>query len=174
MRTEIEQTLNTYFLKKFKNVTEDGAPVVELYTIVAKPTLLDMDSPDVQRLIMRITAIHMSTRMSRFVNLTQLFNPIFQLCTYCKEDKYIEELNNLWAKGTIGLSIPDLERKISRGGTIPRVNGKLVKFDALHYSFKQVEQKLDMIFFYVCTHNNIKINFSIADALGSIKEMDSE
>lgn len=170
MRTEIEQTLNTYFLKKFKNVTEDGAPVTDLYKIIAKPVQLDMDSPDVQRLIMRITAIHMSTRVSKYINLTQLFNPIFQLCIYCKEDEYVKELNNLWAKGTIGLSIPDLERKISRGGSIPRINGKIIKYDALNYSFKQVEQKLDLIFFYVCIHNNIKIPFDMSQVLSQLSE----
>lgn len=174
MRTEIEEELNKYFQKKFAKANEEGVPVTELYQIIAKPSNVDMDSPEIQRLIMRITAIHMSSRVAKYVNLTQLFNPIFELCVYCKEDNYMAVLNNLWANGTIGLSIPDLERKISRGGTAPRVNGKIITFDQLNYSFKQVEQKLDLIFFYVCTRNNIKIPFNMSEVLGSISQMDTQ
>lgn len=174
MRMEIEAELNKYFQKKFAKLTEEGVPVVELYQIIAKPQNIDLDSPEIQRLIMRITAIHMSSRVAKYINLTQLFNPIFELCVYCKEDGYTEMLNNLWASGTMGISIPDLERKISRGGTAPRINGKIITFDKLHYSFKQVEQKLDLIFFYVCTRNNIKVPFNMAEVLGSINQMEMQ
>jgi hypothetical protein len=173
-RRGIEEHLNEYFKKKFRNMEESGYPVTEMYQIIARPMNVDMDSPEIQRLIIRITAIQMGGRVGRYVNLTQLFNPIFELCMYCREDKYLEVLNRLWSKGTIGMSIPDLERKISRGGTSPRVNGKIIKFDSLNYSFKQVEQKLDLIFFDVCIRNNIRVPFNIGDALKDLGKLDQD
>jgi hypothetical protein len=173
-RSVVEEALARYFVKKFKGATEQGVPVVELYRIMAKPTQVDMDSPEVQRLLMRVTAVHMTGRVGRYINLTQLYNPIYLLCKYCNEDIYIQVLKNLWAKGTIGLSIPDLERKVSRGGRVPRINGKTINFDVLNYSFKQVEQKLDEIFFDVCTRNNIRIKFDMGQVLGSIGKLEEQ
>ena len=173
-KNEIEDALNAYFLKKFGRATNNGNPVVQLFEIKAKPLNVDMDAPEVQRLLMRVTAVHMSGRVGRYINLTQLYNPIYLLCKYCKEERYLAVLRNLWAKGTIGLSIPDLERKVSRGGRIPRVDGKTINFDVLNYSFKQVEQKLDEIFFDVVAANNIKVNFDMSQVLGSIGNLEQQ
>lgn len=171
-RNQIEEIMSAYFQKKFKNGFENGQPVLSLYEMKAKPLNVDMDSPEVQRLLMRITAIHMSGRVGRHINLTQLYNPIYLLAKYCREERYLQVLRNLWSKGTIGLSIPDLERKVSRGGRIPRVSGKTINFDVLNYSFKQVEQKLDEISFDIVSSNNITVKFDMGQVLGSIGKLD--
>lgn len=173
MRNEIEEQLNNFFQKKFGKVLEDGVPVTELYSIVAKPINVEMDSPEIQRLIMRITAIQMAGRVARYINLCDFFNPILELCDYCKEDDYVKQLEVLYARGTIGLSIPDLERKIARGGLAPRVNGKTLSYDKIHFSFKQVQQKLDYIYFKVCIHNNIKpAPFNLNEMLSGVNQME--
>lgn len=158
-KSDLEEALQTYFTKKFRNAAEkiegELIPVNFLYSVVLKPTQVNMDSPEIQRLILRVTAVHMTGRVGKFVNLTQLFNPIYLLCMFCREDRFLSVLDNLWAKGTIGISIPDLERKIAKAGLFPKINGKIIPYDALHYSYKQVEQKLDIIFNEVCAKNNI-------------------
>lgn len=178
MRAEIENKLNSYFQKRFKNETElvEGVavPVTDLYELVAKPRNVDMDSPEVQRLLMRITAIFMTSRTAKYINLTQLYNPVLLLCKHCREDAFVAVLEKLWTFGTIGLSIPDLERKVSRGGKVPMVNGKRITFDQLNFSFKQVEQQLDKICFSVCVKNNIRIPFDMAKVLGSIGQMEQQ
>jgi hypothetical protein len=174
-KAELEDFINLQLQKKFKTtLTDEGQPLLEAFQIIVKPSRLDFDSPEIERLIMRVTSIHMSSRGFKYINLTQLFNPILELCIYCKEDRYVEMLNDLWAKGTIGISIPDLERKIGRGGSAPRLNGKIINFDKLNYSFKQVEQKLDLIFFYVCTRNNIKVSTDMSAMFKDLKELEDD
>ena len=171
MRNEIEKDLNAYFLKRFGRSTEDGIPVVELYEIVAKPNSVDMDSPEVQNLVAIIMQTIMSSHIQRYTDLSKLWNPLNFLCRYCGEDGYLEELQNLWDRGTIGMSIPDLQRKISRGGAVPALNGKRITFDKMNYSFKQVEQRLFYIFFDVRARNNIKTPpINMSDILGGIND----
>ena len=173
MRSEVESELNAFFQKKFGKVLEEGVPVVDLYTIVAKPVNVDMDSPDIQRLTMRITSIQMRSSVARQINLCDFYTPIVELCDYCKEDDFVKQLEGLYARGTIGLSIPDLERKIARGGLAPRINGKIISYDKIHASFKQVQQKLDFIYFKVCIHNNIKpAPFNLNDMINGVNQME--
>lgn len=171
MRNEIEKDLNNYFFKKYGNVTEEGIPVVELYDVIAKPNAMDMDSVEVQNLVAIIMQTIMSSHIQRYTDLSKLWNPLNFLCKYCREDGYVEELQDLWDRGTIGMSIPDLQRKISRGGSVPAINGKRITFDKLNYSFKQVEQRLFYIFFDIRAKNNIKTEpINMADILGGIND----
>ncbi len=167
-RIEIESALQRYFYRKFKKDTEDGQSVLDKYQIVAKPVGIDLNSPLMQDLVMQFRVIYLAGRASKTINLTQIYLPIEQLAEQCREKKVVEELKVLWVRGTIGLSIPDLERCIQSRFIRFRQGSKMFSKSQITYSYQDVQKKLYRIFYYIYSHNDIKVPFSMSDVLGSI------
>ena len=167
-RIEIEAALQKYFFWKFKREQEDGESVLDKYEIVAKPVGISLDEPLMQDLVMQFRVIYLAGRASKTINLTQIYLPIEQLAQQCREKKIVEELKVLWVKGTIGFSIPDLERCIQSRFTRFRQGTKLYSKSQITYSYQETQKTLYRIFYYIYSHNDIKVPFNMSDVLGQI------